>query len=46
MPSQADWLEAFEREIVQFPNARYDGQVDSMVQFLKSMNYDIVGVNW
>ena len=46
LPSQADWLEAFEREIVQFPNARYDDQVDSMVQFLKSMNYDIAGVNW
>lgn len=46
LPKQADWLESFETEIVQFPNARYDDQVDSMVQFLLCMDYDIPGVNW
>ena len=45
LPVEADWLEAFENEVRQFPNGRYDDQVDSMVQFLRSMDFLIVGVN-
>jgi len=46
LPKQGDWLEAFEREIVQFPNARYDDQVDSMSQFLLSVDCTIPYVNY
>lgn len=35
LPKSAPWLEDFENEIVLFPNAIYDDQVDSMSQFLK-----------
>lgn len=33
-PSKADWLDEFQREILQFPHGRYDDQIDSMTQFL------------
>ena len=34
IPREADWLPAFKRELLAFPNGRYDDQVDSMTQFL------------
>ena len=34
LPENARWLPDFEREVLQFPNARYDDQVDSMSQAL------------
>jgi predicted phage terminase large subunit-like protein len=34
IPKEADWLPAFKRELLAFPNGRYDDQVDSMTQFL------------
>lgn len=35
LPVEAPWLEDFRRELLAFPNGRYDDQVDSMVQFLE-----------
>jgi predicted phage terminase large subunit-like protein len=35
LPSQADWLEALLLELLAFPRARHDDQVDSFSQFLK-----------
>jgi hypothetical protein len=34
LPKEADWLPELQREIVNFPNGRYDDQVDSISQFL------------
>lgn len=34
IPAEASWLAAFEGELLGFPNARHDDQVDSVVQFL------------
>lgn len=34
VPAEASWLAAFEHELLGFPNARHDDQVDSLVQFL------------
>jgi hypothetical protein len=34
IPKEADWLPAFKRELLGFPNGRYDDQVDSMTQLL------------
>jgi predicted phage terminase large subunit-like protein len=34
LPREADWLPAFKRELLGFPNGRHDDQVDSMTQFL------------
>ena len=45
LPVKASWLADFENEVRQFPNGRYDDQVDSMVQFLMAMDYLIVGFN-
>jgi len=35
LPSEAPWLTAFRSELLGFPNARYDDQVDSLTQFLE-----------
>jgi predicted phage terminase large subunit-like protein len=35
LPEQAPWLAELERELLGFPNARRDDQVDSMMQFLR-----------
>ena len=35
VPSDAPWLADFHREIIHFPNGKYDDQVDSVSQFLK-----------
>ncbi|WP_339631183.1 phage terminase large subunit [uncultured Sneathiella sp.] len=34
LPEKADWLQAFEHEILSFPGSKYADQVDSMTQFL------------
>jgi predicted phage terminase large subunit-like protein len=34
LPEAAPWLAEFEKELLGFPNSRYDDQVDSTVQFL------------
>ena len=34
MPEQAPWLATFMHEILAFPNARHDDQIDSVSQFL------------
>jgi predicted phage terminase large subunit-like protein len=34
LPTEADWLADFEKEILGFPSTRHDDQVDSMTQFL------------
>ncbi len=34
LPRDAPWLEGFRRELMGFPNARHDDQVDSVSQFL------------
>ena len=35
LPTTADWLDPLRSEMAQFPNARYDDQVDSISQYLK-----------
>ena len=45
LPKAADWLEAFEAEVRHFPAGKHDDQVDSMVQFLHSMDYRIPRVS-
>ncbi len=35
LPDAASWLAEFEKELLAFPNGRYDDQVDSTVQFLQ-----------
>ena len=34
LPRTASWLDAFQREVVQFPHARHDDQIDSLSQYL------------
>jgi predicted phage terminase large subunit-like protein len=34
IPKQAAWLGDLKRELLAFPNGRYDDQVDSLIQFL------------
>jgi len=35
LPEQAPWLGEYEKELLGFPNGKYDDQVDSTVQFLQ-----------
>ena len=35
LPSRAPWLDEFKRELMAFPNGRYDDQVDALSQGLK-----------
>jgi len=35
LPANADWLDDFHAELMQFPNGRHDDQVDSLSQFLR-----------
>jgi predicted phage terminase large subunit-like protein len=37
LPVSAPWLESFEHEIAAFPHGKYDDQVDSMVQFMQTL---------
>jgi len=39
LPVSAPWLETFESEVATFPNSKYADQVDSMVQFLHSLDF-------
>ena len=34
LPAEAPWLDAFQEELLRFPQARHDDQVDSLSQFL------------
>jgi phage terminase large subunit-like protein len=34
LPQQAEWLDDFRAELLQFPHGRYDDQADSLSQFL------------
>ena len=34
LPEKAPWLQDFQAEVLQFPQGRYDDQVDSMSQYL------------
>ena len=42
LPREAPWLGAFLNELLAFPNARYDDQVDSMSQALKYLTTKLV----
>jgi predicted phage terminase large subunit-like protein len=35
LPRTANWLDEFQRELLNFPNGKYDDQVDSLSQFLR-----------
>lgn len=39
LPKAAPWLEEFRRELLQFPTARHDDQVDAFSQFLAHMDH-------
>jgi predicted phage terminase large subunit-like protein len=43
LPKEAPWLDAFERELVSFPNGRHDDQVDSLWLFLIAARHDFRG---
>ncbi|WP_181404643.1 phage terminase large subunit [Asticcacaulis tiandongensis] len=38
LPEDAPWLKAFEDELASFPHGKHDDQVDSVVQFLASVD--------
>ena len=46
LPTVADWLEVFEKEVREFPVGKNDDQVDSMVQYLAVIALRIPRVNW
>jgi len=35
LPTSADWLKEFQRELLNFPNGLHDDQVDSLTLFLR-----------
>jgi predicted phage terminase large subunit-like protein len=35
LPRSAEWLDEFQRELLNFPNGKHDDQVDSLSQFLR-----------
>ena len=39
LPREAEWLPAFESELLSFPHGKHDDQVDSAIQFLMAMDY-------
>jgi predicted phage terminase large subunit-like protein len=39
LPNKAPWLEAFENELIAFPNGKHDDQVDALSQFLRALDY-------
>lgn len=43
LPRQAPWLDDYLRELLSFPNARHDDQVDSTTQFLNYIRSKPVG---
>jgi predicted phage terminase large subunit-like protein len=38
LPEEASWLRTFEEELLAFPHAKHDDQVDSVVQFLAAFD--------
>lgn len=44
LPQDTEWLEAFERELLGFPSARHDDQVDSLTQALNYLSQKTIGV--
>jgi predicted phage terminase large subunit-like protein len=45
LPADTSKLEDFIYELKTFPGSKYDDQVDSMVQFLRAMDFRIYGLN-
>ena len=39
LPRDAEWLPAFENELLSFPHGKHDDQVDSAIQFLTAMDH-------
>ena len=39
LPEEAPWLVDFEKEVLAFPNGKFDDQVDSLSQFLRWLDY-------
>jgi len=39
LPKKAPWLEAFDYELIAFPNGKHDDQVDALSQFLRALDY-------
>jgi predicted phage terminase large subunit-like protein len=39
LPTEASWLVEFEKEVLAFPNGKFDDQVDSLSQFLRWLDY-------
>jgi predicted phage terminase large subunit-like protein len=39
LPNDAPWLESLEKELIAFPNGKHDDQVDSLTQFLRTLDY-------
>lgn len=39
LPKDAPWLTIFENELFSFPGCKHDDQVDSMVQFLRALDF-------
>ena len=39
LPEEAPWLAEFEKEVLAFPNGKFDDQVDSLSQFLRWSQY-------
>ena len=39
LPNDAPWLEAFEKELIAFPNGKYDDQVDTLSQCLRTLDH-------
>lgn len=39
IPESAAWLDSFLKEVLEFPNSKYNDQVDSFIQFLHIFDY-------
>ena len=46
LPKDAPWLAEFMAEILAFPKARHDDQVDSLSQFLEWTEITVFEVDW
>lgn len=38
LPKSANWLDVYLNEVAEFPNGRYDDQVDTMSQILATLD--------
>ena len=45
LPKEADWLESFKREVLNFPNGQHDDQVDSLWLFLYAARHKFRGTS-